>query len=308
MIQDLDLYAVFMKTAKSRSISGAAKEMHISQPAVSLAIGRLEEQLGVKLFFRSSRGISLTSEGETLSEHLSSAFSLIEAGEEKLRDIAGLRGGTLRIGASDMTLRFFLLDYLERFRDRYPGVRLTVTNAPTPSTLEALRGGVIDFGIISEPVDTPDDSLELIPVKTIRDIFVHSDRLHIAEKKLDPLSIRKYPLILLEKETSTRRYIDSFFGEGVLTPSIELATSDLLLEFARRGIGISCVVEDFAAADLASGRLKRAELRRELPPRRFLLAYLKKIPLSAAAENLITEIRNTLGEPNEQSGAEIASE
>lgn len=307
-MQDLDLYAVFMKTAKSRSISHAAREMHISQPAVSLAIGRLEERLGVKLFFRSSRGISLTSEGETLLEHLSSAFSLIAAGEEKLREIAGLRGGTLRIGASDMTLRFFLLDYLERFRDSYPGVRLTVTNAPTPSTLEALRNGVIDFGVISEPVEITDDSLELIPVKTIRDIFVRSDRFHIAEKKLDPVSLRKYPLILLEKETSTRRYIDSFFGEGVLTPSIELATSDLLLEFARRGIGISCVVEDFAAADLASGRLKRVELKRELPPRRFLLAYLKKLPLSAAAANLIAEIRESLDTPSGQSGDEDVTE
>ena len=126
MIQNLDLYPVFMQTAKSRSISRAAKEMHISQPAVSLAIGKLEDALGVKLFFRSNRGISLTNEGSILLEHLSSAFSLIEAGEEKLRDIAGLRSGTLRIGASDMTLRFFLLDYLERFRDLYPGVRLTV--------------------------------------------------------------------------------------------------------------------------------------------------------------------------------------
>ena len=269
MIQNLDLYPVFMQTAKSRSISRAAKEMHISQPAVSLAIGKLEDALGVKLFFRSNRGISLTNEGSILLEHLSSAFSLIKAGEEKLRDIAGLRSGTLRIGASDMTLRFFLLDYLERFRDLYPGVRVTVTNAPTPSTLEALRGGLIDFGVVSEPVDTSDEAIEFIPVRTIQDIFVRSEKYPVAEKKLDPVLLRKYPLILLEKETSTRRYIDSFFGEGTLSPSIELATSDLLIEFARRGIGITCVVEDFAKDDLASGRLCRVELRHELPPRRF---------------------------------------
>ena len=200
-----------------------------------------------------------------------------------------------------MTLRFFLLDYLERFRDLYPGVRLTVTNAPTPSTLEALRGGLIDFGVVSEPVDTSDEAIEFIPVRTIQDIFVRSEKYTVAEKKLDPVLLRKYPLILLEKETSTRRYIDSFFGEGTLSPSIELATSDLLIEFARRGIGITCVVEDFAKDDLASGRLCRVELRHELPPRRFMLAHLKNLPLPAAASHIIREILSDLGgESNDQ--------
>ena len=123
----------------------------------------------------------------------------------------------------------------------------------------------------------------------------------VAEKKLDPVLLRKYPLILLEKETSTRRYIDSFFGEGTLSPSIELATSDLLIEFARRGIGITCVVEDFAKDDLASGRLCRVELRHELPPRRFMLAHLKNLPLPAAASHIIREILSDLGgESNDQ--------
>lgn len=292
MIQNLDLYTVFLRVARCKSISQAAKELHISQPAISLSIGRLEAELGVKLLFRTNRGIKLTGEGETLLEHLSGAFAMIEAGEEKLRDIAGLRSGTLRIGASDMTLRFFLLDYIERFRDHFPGVRLTVTNAPTPSTLDALRSGLIDFGVISEPVLGADDreTMELIPVREIRDIFVCTDKYPLTGHKASAEELCRYPLILLERETSTRRYIDDFFGAGVLKPSIELATSDLLLEFARRGIGIACIVEDFARADLESGRLRQVALETEIPPRRFLLAYLKKLPLSAAAANLIGEI------------------
>lgn len=297
MIQNLDLYTVFMRVARCGSISHAAREMHISQPAVSLSISKLEEELGIKLLFRTNRGIRLTSEGSTLLEHLSGAFAMIEAGEDKLRDIAGLRSGTLRIGASDMTLRFFLLDYIERFRDRFPGVRLSVTNAPTPSTLSALRSGLIDFGVISEPCDTVDcDSMELIPVREIRDVFVCSgsercrDKYPLSGRKVGVAELKKYPLILLERETSTRRYIDSFFGTNKLSPAIELATSDLILEFARRGIGITCIVEDFARADLDSGRLRKIDLETEIPPRRFILAYLKKIPLPAAAANLIREI------------------
>ncbi|MCI8387866.1 MAG: LysR family transcriptional regulator [Clostridiales bacterium] len=296
MIQNLDLYTVFLHTARCGSISHAAREMHISQPAISLGIAKLEEELGVKLFFRTNRGISLTSEGETLREHLSSAFAMIEAGEDKLRDIAGLRSGTLRIGASDMTLRFFLLDYIQRFHDHFPGVKLTVTNAPTPSTLAAIRSGLIDFGVISEPGgdDEDTDSIELIPVREIHDIFVCTDKYPLIGRKVDISELAKYPLILLERETSTRRYIDNFFGTGVLNPAIELATSDLLLEFAKRGIGVTCIVEDFARADLEAGRLHKIELKKEIPPRRFMLAYLKKLPLPAAAGNLIGEIKKNM--------------
>jgi DNA-binding transcriptional LysR family regulator len=291
MIQNLDLYTVFMQAARCGSISLAAREMHVSQPAISLAISKLEEELGIKLLFRTNRGIRLTSEGAILLEHLSGAFAMIEAGEDKLRDIAGLRSVPLRIGASDMTLRFFLLDYLERFHDRFPGVRLSVTNAPTPSTLAALRSGQIDFGVISEPCDDSDrESMEFIPVREIRDIFVCTDKFPLLGRKVCAEELMQYPLILLESETSTRRYIDKFFGSVKLTPSIELATSDLLLEFARRGIGVTCIVEDFARADLESGRLHKIELTNEIYPRRIMLAYLKKFPMPAATSILIKEI------------------
>lgn len=294
MIQNLDLYTIFLKTARCKSISDAARELHISQPAVSLAITKLENELGVKLLFRTNRGISLTSEGSTLLGHITGAFAMIESGEDKLRDISGLKSGTLRIGASDMTLRFFLLDYLERFRDRFPGVKLNVTNAPTPSTLEALKSGLIDFGVISEPcgfVDT--DAMEFIPVRSIRDVFICTDKYPLFGRKISADELRSYPLILLGRETSTRRYIDDFFGSEKLSPSIELATSDLILEFARRGIGVTCIVEDFALSDLKSGKLRKIELERELPARKFMLAYLKKLPLSAAAANIISEIKKT---------------
>ncbi|NLK38956.1 MAG: LysR family transcriptional regulator [Clostridiales bacterium] len=292
MIDNISLYKSFVAVAECGSISAAARSLYVSQPAISADIIALESKLKVKLFFRSSRGMTLNPEGRLLYDYISNAFSFINAGEEKLREVSGLRTGLLRVGASDMTLRFFLLDYIARFREKYPDVRLSVTNAPTPKTIEALRSGQIDFGVISEPVtaDSAND-LILVPVYTIRDIFVCSPKYEIAYKSgIGAEDLAGYPIMMLSGSTSTRQYVQSMMGPDFPPPDIELATSDLLLAFALRGIGIASIVEDFAAEALAAGRLVKLDMKKSLPPRRFMLVYLKKLPLSAAAKQIVAEI------------------
>lgn len=296
MLPSLELYSTFADLAGYQSLSTAAKAMHISQPALSVKVAELERSLGVKLIFRTNRGFTLTGEGQALLEHLRLGFSQIEAGENRLKEIAGLESGLMRVGASDMTLRFFLLDHLEVFRREHPGVKLAVTNAPTPQTLAALKNGLIDFCVISEPIDQADTrELEFLPVRTIQDVFVCTERYtELLSGEIGIAELSQAPLVLLGRETSTRRYIDRFFAPDSLCADIELATSDLLLEFARRGIGVACIVEDFAKADLESGRLLRIHLKKELPPRSFLLAYSKKLPLPSAASQLIDQIISSL--------------
>lgn len=292
MIDNISLYKSFIAVADCKSISAAARSLYVTQPAVSAEIIALESKLKVKLFFRSSRGMTLTPEGSLLYDYVSNAFSFLDAGEEKLREVSGLRTGLLRVGASDMTLRFFLLDYIARFREDYPDIRLSVTNAPTPKTLEALRSGQIDFGVISEPVPKREaDDLILLPVYTIHDIFVCSPKYDIAAKKsIGAEDLTGYPIMMLSGRTSTREYVRSMLGPDFPKPDIELATSDLLLAFALRGIGIASIVEDFAAEPIKSGKLVKLNMEKPLPPRRFMLVYLKKLPLGAAAKQIISEI------------------
>lgn len=83
--------------------------------------------------------------------------------------------GEVRIGASDMTLQFYLLPYLEKFHEQYPGIKVIVTNAPTPETLNYLREGHIDFGIVSTPFPERPD-IQMIPVREIEDVFVAGRR------------------------------------------------------------------------------------------------------------------------------------
>ena len=294
MIARLDLYRFFIETARSGSISGAAKKLFVSQPAVSAAIMQLEETLGVILFNRASRGVTLTYEGELLYEYVKSAFSYIKAGEDKLRDIRCLEGGFLRVGASDMTLRFYLLDYIARFNVAYPQVRLTVTNAPTPKTLAAIRAGEIDFGVVSGPVEESSD-IELTPVRQIQDIIVASSRYTIGSGgEAVPLeALASYPKIMLEGETSTREWLNAMLPAHMRTPDIELATSDLILEFARRGLGIAFIVADFAYEDLERGTLHEIRLTEPFPMRSFLLARSRRLPLSAAARTFMNFLETT---------------
>ena len=296
MVSNLSLYRIFLETAKRGSISAAARYLYVTQPAVSVGIGQLENELGVKLFFRTSRGIKLTQEGETLYEFVVNAMAYLESGEDKLRDLNNLEGGVLRVGASDMTLKFYLLDYLERFHREHPRVRLTVSNNPTPKSLEELKNGNIDFCVISEPVKT-DDEIVYKKVKSIRDVMV------CAPEKYAELgggaqsfeAVLSGTTVMLDRETSTRRYEEEWMrrcgvAEDLLQPDIELATSDLVVDFASRGIGIGCVVEDFAKRDIAEGRLKEIPLLKPFPPRSFIVAYLKKLPLSSGAKHFISLI------------------
>ena len=293
MQDNLSLYKYFVAVAEEKSISSAAKRLYISQPAVSTALNKLESQLGVQLLIRGNRGIVLTGEGRMLYEHLTKALSFIRAGEEKLNEIAGLRGGVLRIGASDMTLRYFLLDAIEKFMPMHPDVKLQITNNPTPKTLDELRHGSIDMCVVSSPIEE-DGDFEVVPVRAIRDLFVCAPS-YTDKRIMSPKELLSHHLIMLEGGTSSRKYVEGcLFGdnEHSFTPDIELATSELTLDFAARGLGIASVVEDFALPYLESGRLCRVELTSPLPERQMLLVYYKNIPQGTAASEFISLCRD----------------
>ena len=141
MAENLEYYKAFYYAAKMGSLTGAAGELSISQPAVSQALRQLENSLNAKLFVRAPGGIRLTPEGEVLYGYVKAGYEQILLGERKLSSMLALDYGELRIGASDMTLKYYLLPYLQDYHEQFPGIKVTVTNAPTPETLNLLRQG-----------------------------------------------------------------------------------------------------------------------------------------------------------------------
>lgn len=289
MISNLEYYKVFYYVAKCGNVTKAASELAISQPAVSQAIKQLEKQLQVTLFQRAAKGVRLTSEGQTLYDYVKSGYEQIEMGVRKVRQMQNMEFGEICIGASDMTLQFYLLPYLEKFHEQYPNIKVVVTNAPTPETLEYLREGKIDFGIVSTPLSIS-DGLEATPVREIQDTFVAGRKfISYKNRTLDMQDLTELPMIFLENNTSTRKYMDEYLSEmGVtLQPEFELATSDMIVQFALRNLGVGCVVKDFAKEYIDSGLLFELRFNTMIPKRQFCVVRNTRLPLPAAAHRLL---------------------
>ena len=251
MINNLEYYKVFYHVAKSGSLTSAAEELAISQPAVSQSVRQLENALGTRLFVRAPRGVS------------------------------------------DMTLQFYLLPFLERFHEKYPGIRVAVTNAPTPETLQNLQDGKIDFGVVSTPF-SENAPVCAEKVREIEDIFVAGRKfIQYKNKMLDLQELEKMPLIFLEGITSTRHNMEKFLLENEVEvhPEFELATSEMIVQFALRNLGIGCVVRDFAREYLEDGQLFELRFNKIIPRRHFCVVTDRRNPMSAATENLLRLFR-----------------
>ena len=289
MINNLEAYKVFYYVAKCGSVTKAAGELSISQPAVSQAIKQLENTLDAALFHRAAKGVRLTSEGELLYSYVAKGYEQIEMGVKKVHQMQNMELGEVRIGASDMTLQFYLLPYLEHFHQLYPGIKVHVTNAPTPSTINHLLSGNIDFGIVTSPLPA-DPHMEIRQAREIEDIFIAGPRFsYLQGKTLDYHELDELPIICLEHDTSTRAYVDTFLShEGVtLQPEFELSTSDMIAQFVMRNLGIGSIMADFAQSYIDRGDLFRLQFKKPIPKRHMCIISDRRRGMSVAANKLM---------------------
>ncbi len=289
MTGSLEYYKVFYYTAQLSSITAAAEKLCISQPAVSQAIKQLESSLGVRLFIRSPKGVRLTEEGKTLALYVERGMESFLKGEEAMERLKNLEKGSVRIGASDMTLRFYLLPYLEQFHKTFPGIHVNVSNGPTPETIGLLEQGDIDFAVVSTPFELA-PGFQAQAVKKIRNIFIAGNEFSCLKgKKLSYHCLLEYPCIFLEEKTSTRKFMNAFLAErGIFPrPEFDLAISDMVVQFAIRNLGIGCVEEEFARTALERKEIFQLEFEEEMPERQFCLVTGKRDLISIPGRKLL---------------------
>lgn len=290
---NLEYYKIFYYVSKYGSFTKAAEALCISQPAISQAVKQLESSLGSSLFVRTQKGVKLTPEGEMLYSYIAPGYENILLGENQFKKMIDLDTGEIRIGASDMTLQFYLLSYLETFHLKYPDIKVNVTNAPTPDTLEYLYKGKIDFGVVSAPFQIKPD-ITAREVQVIEDIFVAGSKFApLKDKILDYTDLKGLPIICLESNTSTRTYVDEYLKDnGVsLEPEFELATSDMIVQFTLRNLGIGCVVKNFADKYIESKELFELQFKEHIPKRHFCIITSDKNPMSKAAKELLNMLK-----------------
>ena len=274
MEQNLSQYKIFYEVAKAGNISKAAKELYISQPAISKAISKLEDSLGLSLFTRSSRGVQLTAEGEILFEHTGEAFDALERGESELKRIQEFDIGHLRIGVSNTLCKYILLPYLKTFIDQYPHMKVTIESQSTAQTLTRLEQQKIDLGLVAEPSVRRD--LAFIPVMDIQDIFVttpsYLENLYLREGQ-DTNIFETGNIMLLETSNMTRHHVEEYMSDNNIIPRqvLEVTTMDLLIEFAKIGLGIGCVIKELIQKELDNGIL--VEIPLEIPIHRRTIGF-----------------------------------
>ena len=287
---DAELYRVFHTVASCGTVSAAADSLFVSQPAVTKSIKKLEMLTGCTLFVRSSKGVRLTTEGQILYEYVKNGFEYLQNGERILKKLQDRKEGLVRVGISNTLCRYYFIPHLEKFHQRYPGIRITIVNRTSQETLKLLEKGMIDFGIISIPKER--SPFVYREVLTIQDIFVAGRQYPELRNPISLQALGRYPLMMLEKDNVTRAYIDGYLAENkvVLQPEIEISSLDFLVEFARIGLGVALVIRNFIEDELRSGLLSEIPVAPALQARRIGIVMPKNLPLSMAAEAFIESI------------------
>lgn len=292
----LSSYHIFNAVAETGNLSKAAKTLYISQPAISRAVSKLEQNLSVKLFIRGSRGVRLTEEGKLLYAHTKTAFESLRQGEENLRRINHLGIGQLRIGASTTLCKYILLPYLQEFIRNYPHIQVTIQCHSTLETLKLLEEGKLDIGLVSEVSQL--HSLEFLTVTEVQDIFVATEtylknlklrgseeapaknsRRTTTKKASDSaLSLLKSGTLMLpDEKTISRASIEDYLEKNKIEtgPVLDVNSMDLLIDFSKIGLGIGCVIKEFVRQELDDSTLIELPLPAKLCKHKVGFAYNK---------------------------------
>lgn len=305
MDQNLSLYKVFYTVANAGNISKAAAELFISQPAISKSIRKLEQSLDVTLFSRNSRGVQLTEEGEVLYDYVQRAFYALQTGEAQLKKINDLGIGHLHIGVSTTLCKYMLLPYLKEFVAAHPHIRITIDCQSTNHTLHLLKENKIDLGLIGRPERL--HHIHFDSLGEIEDIFVSTqsylDNLSLRTSRKDDL-FKSATLMLLDKENMTRQYIDDYLSLYHIETNntLEVSTMDLLIEFAKTGLGVACVIRQFVENELKDGPLVNIPLEAPLHKREIGFAYLENIQQTSAVKEFIQFYRQKSGQGETENG------
>ena len=284
-----DYYKVFYETAKCKNITLAAQKLCLTQPTVSKCIQNLEHDLECRLFYRSQKGVSLTPEGQLLFRQVSRACQQMERACGMLQEYVDGQSGKINIGASELTMRYFLLPYLEQFQHRYPNVNIHIHSFSTQLSISALMAGTLDFALLTTPLEEQKGAL-ITQVSDFQDIVIAGNHFtHLADQVLSLTDLLQYPLVCMESGTTSRQFWDGVFqGQGLeLHPTIEVNSNDLIPPTVLHNLGIGFVPYKFARSYLMNCGLIQLSLDMQIPRRHICIVQNPKKELPPATRALL---------------------
>ncbi len=244
-----DRLRVFEAVLRQGGFSRAARSLGMTQSSVSQTIAALEADVGEPLFQR-GRQVALTEAGRTLQEHAEAVLRAVDEARGALERQRGVVAGPLGLGTSDTLATWLLPPVFARFRREFPEVELRLDNRPSPAVAEAVAARRLDLGVVSLPlpptVSAAVRELRQVPLRPQRDVVVVPRGHPLARRsRVRPAELAQHPLVLLDRSTASRAWLDAHFSAAGVQPKVamEMSSVEVLKRLAGLGFGATVIPE-----------------------------------------------------------------
>ncbi|MCZ6635948.1 MAG: LysR family transcriptional regulator [bacterium] len=291
---DLGQMRGFLETARERSFTKAAEKLFLTQPAVSLQVKALEEELGERLFERRGKQILLTDAGRLLFGRVEEILGMVDQVRQDLSALGELKIGQLRVGTSDTNCAYVLPPVVKAFREAYPGVEIRLTDRPSSQVVRMVLEGSVDFGLATLPVSETRVETEALFFRD--DVLIyHPEHLLGKKRQVRLLDLAGFPMLMLGQNSTSRMLLDRMFVEAGVVPEIamELGSIEVIKRFVEIGLGIAMVPEVAVQEEVAGKRLVARSVD-GLPARQVGLVRRIGGHLSQASAVFLTFLREHL--------------
>jgi DNA-binding transcriptional LysR family regulator len=296
---DVRQLEMFRSVAEEGGFTRAAERLHVSQSAVSRQVKLLEEELGSQLLHRHGRRVALTASGELLLKLANRVQRDIQDAVWQLSETGKLHRGQLRLGGGMTVCLFILPRLLKRFRKLYREVDLRVTSGTSEAILRLLRNHEVDLGLLTLPIVATD--MEVVPVLKEEMVVVTAPGHPLSRARAaDPKSLARFPWILFETGSNSRKVIDRFFLEESVPADVAMETEnvEIIKAMVASGLGIGLIPYSAVAKDVRAGRFAFTRVRGRRLYRETGWVYLK----SDYVPRTITEVLRVFDLMKEQFG------
>lgn len=282
-----DLYRTFFGVGLHLSFSKAAKDIGVSQSAISQSIKQLEKELKITLFERTTKSVAFTPEGKELFDTVAKAFSILDNGVTQLQERVTHEQESLKLAATDTLCRHFLLPYFKEWQEQEKETGLQITNRPSPQCVQMVLDHEAQLAVVNNYDELmADPQLEVIELAPMRDVFVGGPA-YANAGEFDEERLLQEPLLLLSQGAASRTFFDEITNHRCKKPAFELGSLDVLLDLVEINMGISLVPDMLLKNRLKEGKVVEIKTNIVVPERKTVLVRSRLTPISRAASKFI---------------------
>ena len=239
----------FLEIVACGGFTKAAGKLHIAQPALSIAIGKLEEELGAPLFTRSHRKIALTAEGEAFHRHAQSVLQGVALAKQEIADLKGLLKGEVRVGLTPMLSSFFFPKIISTFKRLHPALQISIYGESAGSIQRMIETGELDMGVIAGQVPAGIEHHHLLREEVVA--CIHKSHPLARRKSVSLRELSGKPLIHFKAGYSLREMVDAAFTREGFFPAVVAETNmfSLVRSLVKEELGLAFLLRMVVARD-----------------------------------------------------------